>query len=373
MYFKKYLKYKRKYLNIKNLINEKKGGSYVISDEHISITEIENNYLIQYPQLKICVKKRKIGQGGTGTVYSGKILQTSLDGSLNETKIIIKKFKCMNKLNYEYNNLQIFQLDTSNEIVRIPSLVPLLFKIDSGYLRNSLVYEYGGIDLGNFTTGKSYYNLANIKQIIIDLHNILNKLTNSYDNFHNDIKTDNIVYTINENNCAIIKLIDFGSSKQLSKINSDDDKPYYKIRCNMNTPEMIKMHIRLNQEFFNQEILADINYDIEYYKKWYYYPMASIIFFLFTGQEYSTGDNSFIQSTQWFKNIKNNPRPIRKYYIMTNLLDNDNIKIALRDTINTQFSYLYGNICNIFDELCKEDPTNRISNDSFINLINEKI
>ena len=109
---------------------------------------------------------------------------------------------------------------------------------------------------------------------------------------HNDIKCANTVYSIEPTGVVKTKLIDFGSSRSISKMESGEDS--FKSRTNMNSPEAILNYLHLNK-WPGFEVSFTKNF-----KRWYYYPfikafelknMLSVTFYL-----YKIGHKTWYQS-----------------------------------------------------------------------------
>ena len=355
-YQKKYLKYKIKYLNMLDKINNQSGGSYnITSDGRI-------NEIISYPEVSFIINVR-LGMGGSGAVTKAIIKDCSINPSLIGKQVAIKNFgenygnsrDPADLAKSEAANLISYLLDKEGELVKISNIPSLLFNIKKGPLANNLVYEYGGLELRYLLQDKKNYTIENIKLILIDLFKILKKLTIKNDNMHNDIKQENIVYDINEQGLISVNLIDFGSSRRISKLESGEDN--FIKRTNINSPETIKNHLQKSNSTNN-------------FSRWYYYPFISIMFFLLTGIEYSTGPSRHILiSTLFTFNDKTYKEDMLKI-----ILENKSIKNELSNRINPKFRYierLIEKINNIIDLLCKEEPIERASEEDVIRLIGE--
>ena len=233
--------------------------------------------------------------------------------------------------------------------------ISTILNLGKSPLANNLVYEYGGLELRYLLQDKKNYTIENIKLILIDLFKILKKLTLENDNMHNDVKQENIVYDINEQGLISVNLIDFGSSRRISKLESGEDN--FIKRTNINSPETIKNHLQKSNSTNN-------------FSRWYYYPFISIMFFLLTGIEYSTGPSRHILiSTLFTFNDKTYKEDMLKI-----ILENKSIKNELSNRINPKFRYierLIEKINNIIDLLCKEEPIERASEEDVIRLIGE--
>lgn len=356
-YYTKYLKYKTKYLNTLEQLNNQIGGSYTITSNG-NINEI-----ISYPEVSFIIDVR-LGMGGSGAVTKAIIKDCQQNPSLIGKKVAIKNFgenhgnsrDPADLAKLEADNLILYLLDKEGELVKIQNIPSLLFNIKNGPLANNLVYEYGGLELKYLLDDKKNYTIDNIKLILIDLFKILRKLTLENDNMHNDIKQENIVYDINEQGLLTVNLIDFGSSRRRTKLESGEDD--FILRTNINSPETIKNHLKKSNLPNN-------------FSRWYYYPFISIMFFLLTGIEYSTGPSD---STLLTKIFKLNDKKTYKENMLKIILDNKYIKSELSKRMNPQFLSIEGfidKINNIIDLTCKEDPTDRASEEDLIRLFEE--
>jgi len=336
-----------------------KGGSYKIESPG-SIVPVQ---IIKYNEVVILIDKQ-IGSGLFGDVYGGKIIECKINSKLNFKNIAIKKFKDSSKKPLEKDNLLTYNLDKDNELIEIINVPSLYFDINTGPLAGSLIYEYGGDILTNYFTS-SCYSLINNKKILIDLFITLKILTDDHDNMHNDFKCDNIVFYCDDDGKVNIKIIDYGESLHISQL--EKRQVAFNSRTNMNTPETI--YNFLHYKCGKQEPYSD------YYNfsKWYYYPIISIMFFLFTGNQYSTGsfDNHII------KKVLGYPEKISAKYqcefkenVLKYLLDNNNIKKHLEQLIKPDMVYLLPKLFNIIDKVCINEPSKRIHYVRVIDLFN---
>ncbi len=341
---KKYLKYKTKYINIKKQ-QKILGGSYTIS----SVGTIQQKQVIIYPEVSIIINK-SLGSGGSGSVDLGIIVDCARNNNLLGKKVAIKSFFADSfsseaKKNYEKSKMISFHLDEDNQIIENPNIASLYFDITNGPLKDCLVYEYGGDILSNYITNPNY-NLENNKRIIYQLFTILYQLSEK-DNMHNDIKCENIVYTVDSSSNVNIKLIDFGSSMSILSLNNGTEN--FGRRTNMNTPETIHNHL-IN----NKSGLMSLNPKLNNFNKWYYYPFISIVCFLFTGIEYSTG-NSYLNTIIEQQPSRNHWK-LAAYNI---LINNDNVKQFLRTNVKPDFISKLSQIELLIDSLCKVNPSER--------------
>ncbi len=265
---------------MRNMLN---GGSYKIESNGLE----QKVNIIKYDEVTILIDK-KIGSGFFGDVFNGKIIDCKINDKLNFKNIAIKHFKDPSKKPREKDILLEYKLDKDNELVEIKNIPSLYFDIHTGPLAGSLIYEYGGDILTKYYNS-TCYSLENNKKILIDLFTTLQILTNEHDNMHNDFKCDNIVYVCNHDNSVSVKIIDYGESLHISQLTNRS--VYFDKRTNMNTPETIYNFLHYK---CGKEVPSDDYYD---FSKWYYYPIISVMFFLFTGYEYSTGsfDNHIIK------------------------------------------------------------------------------
>jgi serine/threonine protein kinase len=354
-YQKKYLKYKTKYLNMIYKLNNQIGGSYSItSDGRI-------NEIISYPEVSFIIDVR-LGMGGSGAVTKAIIKECPINPSLIGKQVAIKNFgenygnsrDPADLAKSEAANLISYLLDKEGELVTITNIPSLLFNIKTGPLANNLVYEYGGLELRYLLQDEKNYTIDNIKLILIDLFKILRKLSLEHDNIHNDIKQENIVYDINEQGLISVNLIDFGSSRRRSELESGKDN--FIKRTNINSPETIKNHLKLSST--------------NNFSRWYYYPFISIMFFLLTGIEYSTGSS---RHTLISKLVTLNDKTYKKDMLEI-ILENKFIKSELSKRITSKFrsvERLIEKINNIIDLMCKEYPIERASEDDVIRLLGE--
>ena len=348
------MEYLQKY-TFNNLLS---GGSYKITSEG----SIEKKDVIIYPEVSILVNKF-IGRGGSGSVNLGVIISCNINPTLVGKHIAIKNFMSKPKLGLsekqtkdsEKAKMLEFKLDEDNKLVETQHIASIFFDVDSGPLANSLIYEFGGDTLCSYV-GKTHHTLENNKRIMRQLFTVLYELQKK-DNMHNDIKCENIVYSIDSNNNVNIKLIDFGSSKKISKLNSGEAN--FSDRTNMNTPETIYNHLKSN----NYQGLAIDDPKYNNFNRWYYYPFISIITFLFTGKEYSSGDSMYVEPADY------KDRKDRKNKILINLLDNNNIKTILQRYIYPQFNSYLPKLYDLIDKICIPEPLARTSEDIILSIL----
>ena len=193
---KKYLKYKQKYINLKEIIGGGIEASYTISGNKLTLkyklkgTEREIKYTI----------KEELGQGTFGIVS----LIENDDDTMN--KYIFKKSK------------KDFSRDSYNEGINSNMLTGILddmLVLFQGTIESDfLISRYNGKDLVKEFRCESQKIKEKYATTTIQLLELLHKI-NSNDIFHNDIKLANI--TINDNDK--VYLIDFGLlSTQKSKL-----------------------------------------------------------------------------------------------------------------------------------------------------------
>ena len=225
----KYLKYKNKYTTLKNKLS---GGSYTLSKE-VVVDHVGDEIKYIYPEVTIITSKTKIGSGGTGSVTLGRIENCILNPSLNGRQIAIKNFVEYDteSKEKEKRNMLTYRIDEDGKIIEHPLIASLYFDIKYGPLKNKLIYEYGGKTLSAYRVGVPEYSLENNKRILIDLFTIFAELVHK-DNMHNDIKCANTVYSIEPTGVVKTKLIDFGSSRSISQMESGIDS--FKSRTNIN-------------------------------------------------------------------------------------------------------------------------------------------
>jgi len=372
----KYLKYKRKYIDLKNKLY---GGSYIISSPGII-----QEKLIIYPEVSILLNSDlgvgDLGEGFKGYVQLGTIIECKQDPHLIGKKVAIKTFKesaefISEKKQSEKNKMIEYGLDKDHELIETNYVASLYFDITTGPLENRLVYEYGGNILCNYVREPSIiYNFKNNKRIMLQLFTILHKLTTEHNNLHNDIKCDNIVYTVNENNEVDIKIIDFGASINIDKLTSGKETLYK--RTNMNTPETIYNHLLYNRNPETREWAKKQNPLLNQYDRWYYYPFISIVYFLYMKQEYSTSGHGYIHdiipldrySTQvWkqkaFEMLADNDNIIRIIKLNTNRVgEDDKTKIPYEEA-----TY----IINLINMICRVIPSERESPENIISFLKQ--
>jgi hypothetical protein len=338
------------------------GGSYEINiSESYSKIYKSNEVIIE-------IEEDIIGEGGSGQVKRGTILNCRNHPELNNKIVVLKYFRDSESMYDEQRKLLTYNLDVDNGLINIDSLATLYFVIKN---KNCLVYDYGGDILVNFIKKTEHnpliYNFKNIASIIKQLLVILFKVTNEHNNMHNDLKGENIVYVINPDNSVTIKLIDFGSSLKLDELNSGKELKFKK-RININSPETIIRHLKLNNQIIPEYDSFDTNFN-----RWYYYPVISILAMLLCGQEYSSGPrkNSYLKKFEYFtiNNLEN------KLFVLKNLLDTNNIKTYITSFCNknlkTSFNYPKNIeiILNLIDLMCKPNSHDRIAESDIIKLL----
>jgi hypothetical protein len=365
-YKQKYLKYKQKYIDLQKNNSIKKnlsGGSYTISSSGIT----EQKHLIVYPEVSILLHG-KLGTGGSGSVQLGTIIECNRDITLIGKKVAIKSFfpssgfTEKDKKEYEKKKMTEFGLDINEQLIEIPNVAILYFDITTGPLQHRLIYEYGGNTLCNYIReNPEIYNTNNNKRIMRQLFKILFKLSKK-DNMQNDIKCDNIVYKVNPDNTVDIKLIDFGASLSISKLNSGGEN--FGRRTNMNTPETIYNHLLHNNNPITQIWAKTQNPSLNNFDKWYYYPFVSVVYFLYTGREYSTG-NGFL-----YKYIQ--PQPSKEHWkqrafelLSDNTIIIDNIKKINIPEKEKEF------IKKLIEMMCKQVPSERASPEKIIEFLSK--
>jgi serine/threonine protein kinase len=349
------------------------GGSYIINSEGIT----ENRQLIIYPEVSILIETDPLGSGnsyvlgsgGSGEVKLGTIIKCTKNDKLIGKQVAIKsffsdkKFTPTDKKIYEKFKMTSFQLDEEETLIEHQYIASLYFDITTGPLKDSLIYEYGGNTLCSYISSP-FHNLENNIRIMKQLFNILYQLANR-DNMHNDIKCDNIVYSVDSNNNVNIKMIDFGSSVSISAL--DAGTVTLGDRTNMNTPETIYNHLK-NNKYGGQDLIkhiVDQSYNI--FNRWYYYPFISIMCFLFTGVEYSTGNHAYIHELIGWQP----PKERMKYRAFEILLNNEHIKRYLEQNIYPIFAHYLPELNTLIDEMCKPIPSTRRSEDNIIELLSK--
>ena len=364
-YKQKYLKYKQKYneLQKKNLAKNLWGGSYIIDSDGV----VKN--LIEYPEVSILLED-KIGEGGSGSVKLGTIIECKRDVRLIGKKVAIKEFKrdykhtSEEKKNYEKQKLVDFGLDYNEHLIETEYYPSLYFDIMNGPLKNQLVFEYAGNTLCNYIREKpEIYNINNNRRIMLQLFKILFELAKK-DNMQNDIKCENIVYKVNFDNSVDVKLIDFGSSMSISELNAG--KVNFGNRTNMNTPETIYNYLLHNKNF--KSWAEQLNLLLNNFNRWYYYPFISIVYFLYAGQEYSTGNNS---NGYIHNNITADSKEKWKQSVFYYLSENQNI-IDNIDKLNIPGSEkIFLN--ELIDMICIPEPRARASEETVIDFLSKKL
>jgi len=361
---KKYIKYKQKYLKMQTKLI---GGSYTINSSGIEKTQT----LYEYPEFSI-LSDKSIGSGGSGSVKLGIIIKCSINPDLINKKVAIKAFfkdthfSSEQRQQYEKQKMLTFGLDEVDRLVIDPQIATLYFDIKNGPLKDNLIYEYGGKTFDKYYNDSTVCNLENNKRIMIQLFKILFELAQR-DNMHNDIKTVNITYDINDTNEVNIKLIDFGSSMSISKLN--DGSENFRRRINMKTPETIYNFLNSNgltDKFFEVNgTIGGKNYNI--FNKWYYYPFISIVCYLFTGIEYSTGNpariNELIGKIYPFDDI------VLKKKLLGVLLDNKNIIQFITENIKPEFHSYLDHLIELINLVCIGSPSERNNEHNIIEFL----
>jgi serine/threonine protein kinase len=184
---KKYLKYKQKYINLKEIIGGGIDASYIISGDKLTLKyKLEDtDYEIKY------TLKENLGKGSYGIV---KLIEKDGD-TIN--KYIFKKGK--KKLLFESYNEGI-KSNMLDGILDPDMLVLFQGKESSDFL----ISTYNGNDLSKEFKNKKKKIKDNYATTTIQLLELLYKI-NSKNIFHNDIKVENA--TIKDNK---VYLIDFG-------------------------------------------------------------------------------------------------------------------------------------------------------------------
>ena len=373
LYLNLYLNLKKKYINYKkNLI----GGSYLI-ESHGTLL-LENNICI-YPELSILLEDDIIGSGGSGSVNLGTIIECSINPILINKTVAIKTFKDPKNKISEKEMLKKFTLDVDNELLEISFIPTLYFDIISGPLKDKLVYEYGGNTLNTYFDSENC-NIKNNIHIMLQLFTVLYNLAKNHDNMQNDIKNLNITYNINRDEINI-NLIDFGSSRSINKLNNKDDN--FKRRTNMNTPETIYNFLTNNNRldlFLETTTENETNIDEKYnnYNRWYYYPFISIVCYIFTGNEYSSGKagtlfiENLIDKTKILDESGNFQMTLWKTEALNVLLNNDNVIRFLTEHLPEKFQpYLESILKPIINMICKPIPNERASEEEIISFLTQ--
>ena len=336
------------------------GGSYTINSDG----RVENREIIMYPEVSILIEKR-LGSGGSGEVRLGTIIKCDKDKRLIGKQVAIKSFfssngfKSVDKKNYEKDKMMSFQLDRDEHLIENSHIASLYFDITTGPLTDCLIYEYGGNTLCSYI-GSHIHNLENNKRIMKQLFTILYELS-KIDNMQNDIKCDNIVYSVDLNNNVNIKMIDFGASVAISKLNKGEET--FSRRTNMNTPETIYNHLKNNQR---EDLIKHIEEPLyNNFNRWYYYPFISIMCFLFTDIEYSTGNNSGIAKLVGVESSKEE----WKAAVFKILLDNNIIKDFLNKHIKEEFRSYLSQLNIIINSICIPIPSKRNTEETIIELL----
>jgi hypothetical protein len=358
------------------------GGSYIINSEQNMLGA--DPKIISYPEVTFKLEEH-IGSGGSGSVSRAIIINCSINPSLNGKVVAIKFFNSSNgftaesKKQYEKDKMISYHLDADGSILKINNAAILYFDIRSGTkLKNTLVYEYGGETLNKYKDS-SYHNEINNKRILIQLFTILRLLTNEKNNMHNDLKCENIVYLIDGNGLINIQLIDFGASFGIEELRTGTGTLIR--RTNMNSPEAIKNFLVNNHQIYPYQGIERV--DERNFSKWYYYPFLSILFFIYTGKEYSTGESTLINEiinmvNPGFTTIFQN-----KIDIISRLLNNDFIKYYFYhrsynkyinkdlNILSTEFAPKYTIIQNLIDNMCKPIINKRLNEDEVLAELNK--
>ena len=359
-YKQKYLKYKQKYIDLqkKNLL----GGSYIIA----SHGETTKKDLIVYPEVSILLDDY-LGSGGSGSVQLGIIIDCSKDARLIGKKVAIKTFKgdklftIQQKKDYEKNKMLKFSLDENGVLKQTDYVASLYFDIITGPLEHRLVYEYGGKTLCNYVKESPLvYNNSNNKRIMYQLFSVLHALI-AKDNMQNDIKCENIVYSVNPQNEVDIKLIDFGASMSITALNDRTDN--FGRRTNMNTPETIYNHLLYNTNPLTKQWALLQTPTLNKFNKWDYYPFISMIYFLYSKQQYSPDYIFSIIPSQKSKEDA-------KLEAFKILINNDNIKMAI-DTIPNINETQKLQFLKLIDMMCKPLPDERAEPDIIIDFLHK--
>lgn len=358
------------------------GGSYIINSEQ-NMTGTDPNIIV-YPEVTFRLEEH-IGTGGSGSVSRARIINCSINPSLNDKVVAIKFFNpshgftAESKKQYEKDKMITYHLDTDGSILKINNTPSLYFDIKSGSkLKDTLVYEYGGEILNKYKDSL-YHNEINNKRILIQLFTILRLLTNEKNNMQNDLKCENIVYLIDKDGLINIQLIDFGSSFGIEELRAGTET--LNKRTNMNSPEAIKNFLVNNNKIYPYQGVEGVNE--REFSKWYYYPFLSLLFFLYTGKEYSTGEAPLINEiinlvTPGFTTLFKH-----KIDILSRLLNNDFIKYYFYQNsynkyinkdlniLSTEFAPKYTIIQNLIDNMCRPIISERMSEDAVLVELNK--
>jgi hypothetical protein len=358
------------------------GGSYIInSEQNMTGTDPQ---IIVYPEVTFKLEEH-IGAGGSGSVSRARIINCSINPSLNDKVVAIKFFNSSHgftaesKKQYEKDKMISYHLDADGSILKINNTATLYFDIRSGTkLKNTLVYEYGGTPLTTYKDSL-FHNEINNKRILIQLFTILRLLTNEKNNMHNDLKCENIVYLIDGNGLINIQLIDFGASFGIEELRTGTETLIK--RTNMNSPEAIKNFLVNNHQTYPYQGIEGV--DERNFSKWYYYPLVSLLFFLYTGKEYSTGESPLINEIINMVNPGFTTIFQHKIDIISRLLNNDFIKYYFYhrsynkyinkdlNILSTEFAPKYTIIQNLIDNMCKPIINERISEDAVLVELNK--
>ena len=249
-----------------------------------------------------------------------------------------------------------FNLDAEDKLVENPYLATLYFDIKTGPLENSLIYEYGGKTLDAYfkNNNDTFQNNIHIMQ---QLFKILYDLSQK-DIMHNDIKSENLVYDIGLDGLIKIKLIDFGSGISIKKL--DDGYENFQRRTNMNTPETI-----MNYLYHNNIGVKPLDGYNKFYR-WYYYPFISIMYYLFTGNEYSTGSINYFKNNIKYKNSID-----YKQTYLSMLMDNNILKTELKTQIIDKYIQYKDILTNLIDMICIPNPTERMDEKVIIDFLSK--
>lgn len=357
------------------------GGSYIINSA--STTDPTNPNIIIYPEVTFLLKSH-LGSGGSGSVQLAEIITCSIDPSLNGKHVAIKSFTPSNgftseqKQQFEKNKLVKYQLDNDDFLVKINYISTLFFDIKTGPLSNTLIYEYGGDILSKYKNSP-YRNEINNKRILIQLFTILRYLTVQKNNMQNDLKAENIVYLIDKDDLINIQLIDFGASFGIDELYMGAET--LKNRANMNSPESIKNYLVANNQVYPYKGIEGINE--RDFSKWYYYPFISILFFLYTGKEYSTGPDSVMKSIMELEEPVFTTPFKYKMDVLSRLLNNDFIKYYFyhntfskyinktQNILSYEFAPTYTIIQNLFNNMCKPIISERMGEETVLEELNK--
>ena len=150
----------------------------------------------------------------------------------------------------------------------------------------------------------------------------------------------------------------------------------------MNTPETIYNHLK-NSARGNYLSLPFAHEELNNFNRWYYYQFISIVYLLFTGVEYSTGNSAYIISKIMKKDDENINKIIteiktldskEKWKLLTYniLLNNDTyIKTYFEQNIYEQFRDYLPILNTLINEMYKPIPSTRMSEDAIIELLSK--